>query len=75
MSKRLQMGTPGERVQAGVDGEPITLEAPLRFSVEPGALRVLVPEGLPENRQVPLPEAGLHAARTVRQWLRPTLAK
>jgi diacylglycerol kinase family enzyme len=32
-------------VRAGVDGEPIILEAPLRFSVDPGALRVLVPEG------------------------------
>jgi hypothetical protein len=60
------MGVLGERVRAGVDGEPITLVAPLRFSVEPGALRVLLPKGLPEDRRVPLPEAGLHAARTVR---------
>ena len=50
---------------AGVDGEPITLEAPLRFSVEPGALRVLVPEGRPEDRRVPPPEAALRAARTL----------
>jgi len=75
MSERLQMGAPGERVQAGVDGEPITLETPLRFSVEPGALRVLVPEGLPEDRRVPPPEGALRAARTLRQWLRPTLAE
>src|SRR5215217_5985238 len=75
MSERLQMGAPGERVRAGVDGEPITLEAPLRFSVESAALRVLVPEGLPEDRQVPPPLGGLRAARTLRQWLRPTLAE
>jgi diacylglycerol kinase family enzyme len=75
MSERLEMGVLGERVRAGVEGEPITLEAPLRFSVEPGALRVLLPKVLPEDRWVPLPEAGLHAARTVRQWLRPTLAR
>ena len=49
-SERLEMGAFGERVQTGVDGEPITLEAPLRFSVDPGALRVLVPEGLPADR-------------------------
>jgi diacylglycerol kinase family enzyme len=73
-SESLQMGVPGERVQAGVDGELITFEAPLRFSVDPGALRVLVPEGLPEKRQVPPLEAGRQAARTLRQWLHPALA-
>jgi len=72
-SERLEMGVPGERVRAGVDGEPITFEAPLRFSVDPGRLRVLVPDGLPaEDRQVPPLEAGWHAARTLRRWLRPT---
>ena len=71
-SKRLETGVLGERVRAGVDGEPITLEAPLRFSVDPGALRVLVPEGPPATRQVPPLEAGWHAARTLRRWLRPT---
>jgi diacylglycerol kinase family enzyme len=75
MSEHLEMGVLGERVRAGVDGEPISLEAPLRFSVEPGALRVLLPEGLPEDRRVQRPVAGLHAARTLRQWLRPTLAE
>ena len=73
-SKRLETGVLGEVVRAGVDGEPITLEAPLRFSVDPGALRVLVPEGLPSDRQVPPLEAGLHAVRTLRSWLRPALA-
>jgi hypothetical protein len=75
MSEHLEMGVVGERVRAGVDGEPVILEAPLRFSVEPGALRVLVPEGLPEERRVPPREAGLRAARTLRQWLRPTMAQ
>jgi diacylglycerol kinase family enzyme len=70
-SECLEMGVLGEVVRAGVDGEPNTLEAPLRFSVEPGALRVLVPEGLPAGRQVPPLEAGLQAARTLRRWLRP----
>ena len=75
MSEHLEMGVLGERVRAGVDGEPVILEAPLRFSVEPGALRVLLPEGLPEDRRVPPPVGGLRAARTLRQWLRPTLAE
>ena len=73
-SERLDMGVPGESVRAGVDGEPITFEAPLRFSVDPGGLRVLVPEGLPVNRQVPPLEAGWRAARTLRRWLRPAPA-
>jgi diacylglycerol kinase family enzyme len=73
-SQRLEIGVPGERVEAGVDGEAITFEAPLRFSVDPGALRVLVPEGLPTDRQVPPLEAGLRAVRTLRRWLSPALA-
>ena len=68
---RLEMGVPGATMRAGVDGEPITFEAPLRLSVDPGALRVLVPEGLPASRQMPPLEAGWHAARTLRRWLRP----
>jgi len=68
------MGAPGERVQAGVDGELVTFVAPLRFSVDPGALRVLVPEGLPTDRQIAPLEAGLHAAQTLRRWLSPALA-
>jgi diacylglycerol kinase family enzyme len=74
-SERLEMGILDEVVRAGIDGEPITLKAPLRFSVEPGALRVLVPEGLPANRQTPPLGYGLHAARTLRRWLRPTLVQ
>jgi diacylglycerol kinase family enzyme len=70
-SEVLEIGVLGERVRAGVDGEPITLEAPLRFTVDPGGLRVLAPEGLPASRQVPPLVAGWHAARTLRRWLRP----
>jgi diacylglycerol kinase family enzyme len=70
----LEMGVLGERVRAGVDGEPMAFEAPLRFSVDPGGLRVLVPDGLPAGRSVPPLEAGWHAARTLRRWLHPTLA-
>ncbi len=51
------MGFLGERVLAGADGEPVTLEAPLRFSVDPGGLRLLVPDGPPADRQVPSLEA------------------
>ena len=71
-SERLETGVLGEVVRAGVDGEPITLEAPLRFSMDPGALRVFVPEGSPASRQVPPLEAGWQAARTLRRWLSPT---
>ena len=70
-SERLETGILGEVVRAGVDGEPITLEAPLRFSVDPGALRVLVPEGSLASRQVPPLEAGWQAARALRRWLLP----
>jgi diacylglycerol kinase family enzyme len=71
-SERLETGVRGEVVRAGVDGEPITLEAPLRFSVDPGALRVLLPEGSLASRQVLSLEAGWHAARALRRWLRPS---
>jgi diacylglycerol kinase family enzyme len=33
------------RLEAAVDGEPDVLETPIRFRIEPGALRVLVPDG------------------------------
>src|SRR5215211_8178537 len=72
-SERLEMGVPGERVRAGVDGEPMSFEAPLRFTVEPGALRVLVPEELPASRQALPLEASWHTARRLRHWLRPAM--
>jgi diacylglycerol kinase family enzyme len=39
----LEIGSPLPRVRAAVDGEPEELETPLRFRIEPQALRVLVP--------------------------------
>jgi diacylglycerol kinase family enzyme len=44
--------SPGRRVSAAVDGEPATLETPLRFRSEPGALRLLVPPGVEDQRGV-----------------------
>jgi hypothetical protein len=70
--ERLEVGSPSGRLRAGIDGEPITLEAPLRFSAEPGALRVLVPSGSGTSRYVPPLQAGWHAARRLRRWLRPS---
>jgi diacylglycerol kinase family enzyme len=40
---QLEIGAPLPRVRTAVDGEPVELDTPLRFSVEPRALRVLVP--------------------------------
>jgi hypothetical protein len=57
-------------LEPGEDATLAALEAPLRFSVDPGALRV--PEGAPSSRQVPPLEAGWHAAQTLRRWLRPS---
>jgi diacylglycerol kinase family enzyme len=42
----LEIGAPAASVRAAVDGEPVELEAPLRFRIEPRALRVLLPPGL-----------------------------
>ncbi len=37
------VGAESGRVRAAIDGEPELLETPVAFSIEPGALRVLVP--------------------------------
>jgi len=66
-SKRLEMCLVGEMVWVGIDGELIALEVPLRFSVDPAALRVLVSEELRASRQVLPLETGLQAARTLRR--------
>jgi diacylglycerol kinase family enzyme len=39
----LEIGSPLPRLRAAVDGEPVELDTPLRFRIEPRALRVLVP--------------------------------
>jgi hypothetical protein len=40
---RLTIDAADHRVDAAVDGEPTALETPIDFSIEPRALRVLVP--------------------------------
>jgi diacylglycerol kinase family enzyme len=39
----LEIGAPQPRLRSAVDGEPVELETPLWFRIEPQALRVLVP--------------------------------
>jgi diacylglycerol kinase family enzyme len=39
----LEIGSPLRRLRAAIDGEPVELDTPLQFRIEPGALRVLVP--------------------------------
>ena len=43
----LEIGSALPRLRAAVDGEPTELETPLRFRIEPGALRLLLP-GAPD---------------------------
>ena len=40
---RFRIDAPNSSLQAAIDGEPAVLETPLELSIEPGALRVLVP--------------------------------
>jgi diacylglycerol kinase family enzyme len=44
LTERLTIDTPAHHVKAAVDGEPVALETPLEFRIEPLALRVLVPQ-------------------------------
>ncbi len=44
---RLTIDSAQHRVKAAIDGEPVVLETPLEFSIEPRALRVLVPAATP----------------------------
>ena len=39
----LEIGAPQPRLRTAVDGEPVEIDAPIRFRIEPLALRVLVP--------------------------------
>lgn len=41
--EELEVGSPLPRIRAAVDGEPVELDSPVRFRVDPLALRVLVP--------------------------------
>jgi diacylglycerol kinase family enzyme len=40
---RFEIGSSAARLRAAIDGEPVLLEPPCEFRIEPGALRVLVP--------------------------------
>jgi len=42
-ARLLRVDLPNHRIHAAIDGEPVVLEAPLEFELEPQALRVLVP--------------------------------
>jgi diacylglycerol kinase family enzyme len=39
----LEIGSPLPRIRTAIDGEPVELDSPLRFRIQPGALRVLLP--------------------------------
>jgi len=39
----LEIGAPQPRLRTAIDGEPVELDAPVRFRIEPLGLRVLVP--------------------------------
>jgi diacylglycerol kinase family enzyme len=39
----LEIGSPLPRIRTAIDGEPVELDTPLQFRIEPRALRVLVP--------------------------------
>jgi diacylglycerol kinase family enzyme len=43
VTERLTIDTPTRNLKAAIDGEPVELETPLEFRIEPLALRVLVP--------------------------------
>jgi diacylglycerol kinase family enzyme len=49
---RVTVDTPSRHARAAVDGEPAELETPLEFRVEAQALRVLVPPGVEDERDV-----------------------
>jgi diacylglycerol kinase family enzyme len=42
-ARELRVDLPDHRIHAVIDGEPVVLEAPLEFELEPQALRMLVP--------------------------------
>lgn len=50
-AKEFEVRSKAGRIEAAIDGEPVTLESPARVSIEPGALRVLVPFGTPRVRE------------------------
>ena len=39
----LEIAAPRTRTRVAIDGEPVILDSPLRLSIEPQALRLLLP--------------------------------
>ncbi len=66
----------GGRVRVARDGEPLTVDSPLRVRIRPGALRLLVPAGVPDVRSRDSRVASRHSAafawHALRRWLRVT---
>jgi diacylglycerol kinase family enzyme len=50
-AKELEVRSKSGRIDAAIDGEPVTFASPARVAIEPGALRVLVPFGTPRVRE------------------------
>jgi diacylglycerol kinase family enzyme len=51
-SERLTIAAAPKRLRLAVDGEPLGLETPIELAIEPRTLRVLVPPGLDDERDV-----------------------
>ncbi len=50
-AERFEIELPGSSVRAAIDGEPEVLESPLRLESRPGALRLLVPATIHDDRR------------------------
>jgi len=48
-AESFEIGAAAGNLRAAVDGEPAELETPIRFSIDPRALRVLVPRSAGEE--------------------------
>ena len=59
-AKRIEISTDAPRIPVGIDGEAVSLPAPVVCTIHPGALRVWVPRNRPG---VPRPKAEMNWAR------------
>jgi diacylglycerol kinase family enzyme len=50
-AEQFTLDVAGHRVEAAIDGEAATLETPVEFRIEPGALRLLVPPASEDVRE------------------------
>jgi diacylglycerol kinase family enzyme len=50
-AERFTLDVAGHRVDAAIDGEPVSLETPVEFRIEPGALALLVPPAREDLRK------------------------